>query len=284
MSTAGPEGFRPVHEAHAIEQLTAVVTFDRSLSDAELAQADAIMMAFANNLPSRAEIRGIGFQIGPSGVMPLTGAHVSDSPNGIVRFMTEAGVNLKELRLERSSIFFRTAAYTRWDKVWGEAIQYFEALLPCFGQAMVASYSLVYHDKFVWHGDRSNCKASTLLRSDSPYVAPGVLETSDLWHCHSGRFIESNNGSKRLEVVDLDCVEESENRPSGPQQSRVVRISTNLTDTLIYPESKAAPIYAAAGRNELNNGFIEFHNKLKEVFLSIVNDETSIKVGLKNAD
>lgn len=284
MPPVGRMGFVPVHEAHAIEQLTAVVNFDHALDDSEMLEADKVLARFDAALPGRAEIRGVGFQFGPLGVVPIASTPGNDAPNGIVRNISDPrGAILKELRLERQSILFRTTSYTRWDKVWGEAKEYFGALLPLFGEACVSAYSLAYSDKFIWRGEKVQCRAAGLLRADSPYVAPGIFKAVDLWHCHSGRFIQSESGAKRLEVVDLDCIDEIELGMAGPESIRVVRISTNLTDQLVHPESTAKPLSAKGGISALDSAFVAFHTQLKDVFESIVTDEMAIKVGMKNA-
>lgn len=284
MAPAGRLGFEPVHEAHAIEQLTAVVNFDRPLADAEMLAANQVMAKFDSALPGRSEIRGVGFQFGPLGVMPIATSPGSDAPNGLVRtYIDPRGVALKELRLERQSVLFRTSSYTRWDKVWGEAREYFSELLPVFGEACISAYSLVYTDKFIWRGGGAVGRPAEILRQNSPYVSPGVFDATDLWHCHSGRFIASENGAKRLEVVDLDCIDEMEIITSGPRPVRVVRISTNLTDQLAHPDSTAKQLPAAGGVGDLDQAFITFHKRLKDIFESIVTDEVAIKVGMKNA-
>lgn len=283
MSPAGRESFEPVHEAHAIEQLIAVVHLDRPLSDEAVREANLVMAKFEATLPARAEIRGMGFQVGPLGVMPLAGAGI-DTPNGIVRTVSDPrGIILKELRLERQQILFRTTSYTRWDRVWEEAREYFSQLLLIFGDAQVSAYSLVYTDKFIWRGDKNNCSAKLLLRPQSSYITPGIFESSDLWHCHSGRFVQATNKAKRLEVVDLDCIDEVESIPEGHRIVRAVRISTTLTDQLLHPESTATPLLAAQGVNELDAAFVEFHNILKKIFASIITDEMATKVGIQNA-
>ena len=284
-SATALEGFRPVHEAHAIEQLVVAIQFDRPLIDNDIRQIDILMASFSESLPGRNEIKGVGFQIGPHGMVPIT-QPFSDVPHGIVRTFTDpSGVVTKELRIERQSLVFRTMDYTRWASVWSEAQAYFTQILPRISSACIATYSLTYIDKYVWEGAVDRCRPALLLRSDSPYVAPTIFCASDLWHSHSGHFVADGKVKKRLVVVDIDCLDETDTNGPTAKTSRVVRISTALTAILNQPGFEPSTMLAQNAAKELESDFSSLHNSLKVVFGSIVNEVAANQVGLnKNAN
>ena len=277
-NAAAQVGFRPVHEAHAIEHLLATIHFDRPIDDNGIRTAIELMAQFQAELPGRNEIRGMGFQIGPHGVMPLTYAGAAEVPDGLVRFLMDGrGVLVKELRVDRQSIVFRTQAYTRWDAVWSEVRGYIQTLLPRLGVANLSAYSLAYVDKFIWTGPPVSAKPESLFRSNSPYVASKSLQATDLWHCHTGRFESTSAEVKRLEAVNLDCADEPD---EAGQPQRVVRISTTITDIFNQPGSKPHQVNGEEALPMLDRAFPELHRVLKGVFSQIVSDAVAAQVGL----
>lgn len=80
--------FRPLHDAHAIEQLVATIQFEQSPSDFSIRAGIDAMAEFHEPLPTALEIRGVGFQFGPTGLMPVMQVQ-SNSPDGQVLFITD---------------------------------------------------------------------------------------------------------------------------------------------------------------------------------------------------
>jgi uncharacterized protein (TIGR04255 family) len=280
-SIASQSGFKPVHAAHAIEQLIVAVQFEAQLSDDAIIAVNEVMAQFADDLPVRNDIRGMGFQIGPNGVAPIAHA-INDRPDGVVRSrFNERGVQIKELRIDRQSLVFRTLLYTRWDAVWGETQRYFNKILQKLEGCNIGSYGLTYVDKFIWQGAAAACKPLLLLRDDSPHVAAKCLTAQDLWHCHSGMFTRASNHIKRLEVVDLDCVDElNEQVGFGSPSQRIVRISINVVDILNQLGHDTRVISGTAAIKELSRGFSELHDVQKRVASEIFTEETAVSIGL----
>jgi uncharacterized protein (TIGR04255 family) len=271
---AGNE-FRPLHEAHAIDQVVATIQFAQPQPDEAIQAAIAAMDQF-QELPASHHLRGLGFQIGPAGVLPVSPV-LGGAPDGRSRSITNnSGVTLKELRVDRQTLAYRSQAYTRWDAVWGEALRYFSALLPQLA-SNVQTFTLQYIDKFVWEGDPAACRAAPLFRANSPYLAPRSLDAEDLWHCHSGQFRRASTHAKRLEVVDIDCVDEM---LDGSRSKRVVRISTVLTDFLNQPGFAPTAFNGATAVQEAAQVFPTLHDELKQVFSEIISDEYAARVGL----
>lgn len=276
-TAAGKNGFVPVHDAHAIEQLNATVVFARPLSDAEMRQAVESMSQFEATLPGLGQIRGMGFSIGPQGVNPIM-PNVADAPTGVLRtFTNPKGLVVKELKLERHALTFRTLEYTRWDAVWGEARTYFAGVLPALpSSALLSGYALSYSDKFIWRGDPSGMRVGLLLRLESPYISPSTFKADDLWHCHSGKFVRVDDTLKRLVVVDCDCVDEAD---AGPNV-RVVRIGTTMTELLNQPGYAKVDVPLPEAMSRLDAAFPVLHILLKEVFADVVNDDAAEAVAL----
>jgi uncharacterized protein (TIGR04255 family) len=254
------------------------IHFDRPLDDHDIRIASESTAQLQSELPGRNEIRGVGFQIGPQGVMPLMQGGPTDASNGFVRFLTDSrGVVLKELRIDRQSISFRTQVYTRWSEVWIEARRYIDLLLPRQGDSNLSAYSLAYVDKFIWSGHAETAQSASLFRPSSPYIAPKSLEAEDLWHCHTGRFYKSSAQVKRLEAVNIDCSDEL-NETGQPQ--RIVRISTTITNILNQPSYEQHLVRGDNAMTMLDQDFPALHDALKAVFSEIVSESIAKQVGL----
>jgi uncharacterized protein (TIGR04255 family) len=279
MATANAQArFRPVHEAHAIEHLLVTVHFDRPLDDHDIRIASESIAQLQSELPGRNEIRGVGFQIGPQGVMPLMQGGPTDAADGFVRFLTDSrGVVLKELRMDRQSVTFRTQLYTRWNEVWAEARKYIDRLLPRQGEANLSAYSLAYVDKFIWSGHAETAQPKSLFLPNSPYLVPKSLEAEDLWHCHTGRFYRSSAQVKRLEAVNIDCSDELDE--TGKPQ-RIVRISTTITNILNQAKYEQRLVKGGDAMALLDQDFPALHDALKAVFSEIVSEATAGQIGL----
>lgn len=280
-TTAAQDRFKPLHDAHAIEQLIATIQFEQPISDDAIRAAIAAMAEAQPLLKGSHDIRGVGFQVGPGGVFPMA-ATQSSGPDGHVRFATDdAGVVMRELRLDRQSLVFRTQAYTRWDRVWSEAQGYFSQVLPLLGDATVSAFGLHYIDKFVWQGSGESCRPPSLFKPGSPYITPRSMESQDLWHCHSGQFRAASPETKRLEVVDIDCVDEVVSSGQGlPSPQRVIRVGTVITDRFNQAGYTERKVECKNAMDAANQAFPTLHTELKRVFSEILSDEYAALVGL----
>ena len=201
------------------------------------------------------------------------------SNNGFVmQRMEPDGTVSSELRLEHSTLFFKTTRYSRWDSVWLQAKKYFSALTPIYAEAVkLSSISINCVDKFVWIGNIADCKPNQLLRAQSGYVSSHVYAADDFWHSHTGAFSRADAQTKRLINVNTDYLDEQV--PTGLR--RVVAITTVLTDLLNQPGYEEISV----GR-EVVMGFIDTHMQYlhlldKKILGDVINDNMSERIALK---
>lgn len=268
--------FEPIHAAHAIEQVVFVLQFDTPLSEEVFAQVQASAKQFETeaDLPRLMKRAGISISFSPAG----QSAPVPSQKSGfMLRRMRADGSIEKELRVEPDSIAFMTSLYTRWDAIWMQAKNYFEKLAPIYAaNSRIAGIGLNYVDKFIWAGDKAECRATALLRADSKYLCPQIFEAQDFWHSHTGAFIRADDQTKRLLNVNVDHLEENR----ADEMRRVVSVITVLTDMLNQPDY--APVEVSA---ENIDQFLDKHAKGlhlfgKDVLGNIINDEMSKRIAL----
>lgn len=272
LSTQSKKGsFRPVHAAHAIEQAVLVVNFDRPIDYARLATVNEITNQFRAELPGGGPIQGgFSFMIGGPAVMqmpfnpqqpsPVTGVLLHrNAPDGSVE---------SELRVEQTSMSFRTNVYSRWSAVWELAHRYFSSVMGTYldSGAKLVNVSLNFVDKFVWDGEMKDCDPSLLIKSNSKYVASHILSRNDLWHIHTGAFDRPDNQTKRLTNVNVDCLDEIVD--FTPRRSIV--ITTVLTDMFNQPSFDTTSLSNENGMDFVASHLEALHSCDKEILREIL--------------
>ncbi|MDD5056851.1 MAG: TIGR04255 family protein [Sideroxydans sp.] len=276
-STQNKSGyFEPIHAAHAIEQVVFVLQFDTPLSDEIFAQVQECAKQFEteSDLPRLMKRAGISISFSPAG----QSATVPSQKSGfMLRRMRADGSIEKELRVEPDSIAFMTSLYTRWDAIWVQAKNYFSKLAPIYAaNSKIVGIGLNYVDKFIWTGDKAECSANALLRTDSKYLCPQIFEAQDFWHSHTGAFIRADEQTKRLLNVNVDHLEENR----GDEMRRVVSVITVLTDMLNQPDYIPAEVSTENIDQFLDKHATGLHLFGKEVLGNIINDEMSKRIAL----
>lgn len=268
--------FEPVHAAHAIEQVVFVLKFETSLSEEVFSQVRDIAKQFEvdADMPRRVKLEGLSFSFSPAGQpAPLA----SQLTGFMLRRMRADGSIEKELRIEPSSITFMTSLYTRWNDIWLQAIKYFEALAPIYvPHSNVIGVGLNYIDKFIWVGDKANCKADLLLRTNSEYLSSHIFKADDFWHSHTGVFIRADEKTKRLLNVNVDHLDEI----LSDDTRRVVSIITVVTDLLNQPGYVATEVAPENIVQFLESHAKDLHVFGKKVFGNVINDEMSKRIAL----
>lgn len=264
--------FEPIYAAHAIEQVVFALQFDQPLEDAIFLEARKAAEQFKSELPGQIETQGLTLMLSSAAAtQPVQNAGF------LFRRVAPDGAVESELRIDHSSVIFKTTLYSRWDAVWSQARKYFKTLVPIYAaQARMSGISIHYVDKFAWSGDLTACRPSLLLRAKSKYLCPHVFEAEDLWHSHTGVFIRVDGSTKRLLNVNVDYLDENR---SG-EVRRVVVISTVLTDLLNQPGYEP---YVAEGNDII--GFVDarmqgLHVFGKQVFGDVINDTMSKRIAL----
>lgn len=265
--------FDPIHQAHAIEQVLFVLQFDRPLNDVNFAKVREVSEQFQSELPGRNDVQNIKMVIGPTGPAGST----PPTPVTVFRRVGPDGTVENELRVEPTSLTFRTSLYTRWDAVWTRTRKYFDAIIPMYVEhAKISGVGLNFIDKFVWVGAISECRPSLLLRPESNYLCPHVHTAKDLWHSHTGAFLRIDSKTKRLLNINVDYIDE--NRPNGLR--RVVTITTVLTDFMNQPGYASSEVAAGDASEFFAAHMKQLHKFGKEVFGNIINDEMSKRIAL----
>lgn len=265
------EGFEPIHEAHAIERVAFVVQFDSQFDDTVFDNLKEIAESFKDSLPGKSEIQSASLILNAKGSTAQSG-----KSGGIIRRKVSPDGSLEsELRIERSTLTYLTTLYKGWNSVWNQVCEYFAKLLPHYlSNSQITSVGLNYVDKFAWNGHPNHCDSKLLLKHNSKYLCPHIFETNELWHSHTGVFINFDKDAKRLLNVDVNHFDEQ--RPEG--QKRIISIVTTLTDHL-----NQSDVQSNSGNDVMimvENHMNDMHNFGKTVLDQLLTDQMSKRIDL----
>jgi hypothetical protein len=277
------DGWVPIHDNHAIDVMAASVAFSEPIPDRLLKSVLKASegVAIAVGLKSRHLARGVQFTVGPAGVAPIGSPPVVGYVfNAIMPGSDEVGPSSRiseQLRVEQAQIAYRTWNYVSWS--W--QIERMKALmLPALAAVQDAvSFSamrLEYLDRFRFAGIANEADFTTLIRRNSPLVAPHIFSRSDLWHSYTGAFLPSKDTRKRLQQVHIDVVDDPAEVISGIPQVRWANIMTAREDRI-----RSEGIDDPAQNPDLTlEEFSGYHLELKEMLAEVITDDLAQRIYL----
>jgi uncharacterized protein (TIGR04255 family) len=168
--------FVPVHEAHAIEQVVLSVSFAFNHPPPQdyLVQIINETNQFKKDMPGGGSISPVAMGFMGFGLsVPFLPQHQAVAGVALSRSAPDGSIE-SELRVEHTSVTFRTTRYTRWETIWRQVQIYFDALVGKYMQvgAQISNISQNYVDKFLWQGDTAIYEPAKLLRTEGEFVAP----------------------------------------------------------------------------------------------------------------
>ncbi|MCR6634915.1 hypothetical protein [Devosia sp.] len=121
------------------------------------------------------------------------------SADGISEDRRAAGHFHEMLSIEDDKIIYRTAAFEGWAVARERFVALMVDILSQVKEVMeLRTIRLEVRYRFFWEGARSDWDFSPLLRTNSPYIAPFVYETSEPWHSNSGKWLPRTSTKARL--------------------------------------------------------------------------------------
>jgi uncharacterized protein (TIGR04255 family) len=275
--------WEPIREAHSIESVAAVVAFSAPLNDTMLRKVLRAADANADkmNLPIRETITGVQFNIAPAGPLGAVTPTVDHAPMmGVVFKRTEietvggltTTVAAEEFQLGRPALVYTTVRYDRWQFYKERLAALLTPVLEiALSGANVAYLRLEYRDRFTFSGEPAAAEVSELLRKGCELIAPHVYAQKQLWHSHTGMFLEADGVERRLVQILIDANDITMAKDQAPRRS--VSLITGVQD--FFEEGLEDQQVSA-----LIAQFESLHIKSKELFRDMLTEGAREKVGL----
>ena len=225
----------PINENHAISVMTAFVQFAQPLPE----------LAFRKALKG---LDSAAAELGLNDIKPTSGMQISISPDGspmptpvvLGRMFSrnaedvEDGAAIRvveQLQFEPQRAIYRTWDYISWD--WHRPR--IQALLKSTLTAVdgVVGFGIVgmeYVDRFSSSGDGHGANLEDLLRTDSDLIAPHIFHTNQLFHSHSGSFVNDDPERLQLQNVKIEASDEADCRWVNIVTRQEIRYAASLDE------------------------------------------------------
>ncbi|MFC5737732.1 TIGR04255 family protein [Sinirhodobacter huangdaonensis] len=209
-------GWKPIHEAHAIDRVRILVQFNSPLTDKILTKAAAPAtskfqeLGFEQLHRAESTIQGFMIAIPPGPIAPEI------AQNGWVLKRGSAGVLTEEAGFRDGVFGYLSTEYGRWDNLATRFWDVFEVPLSiALDSTDISSIKLEYWDRFVFDGEPTSADIRDLLATVDPVIPKSAVSGAMLWHSHSGWF-EDHNGSIVLVNRNIDVIDEASS--AGPRR------------------------------------------------------------------
>ena len=110
---------------------------------------------------------------------------------------------IREINLRDNQLVLIADQYTRWARLWSEALQVFELFLPQLdGKVRLSGLVLEYLDQFRSREGVQIFPTEEVLQ-ESGFIARNALSSRDNWHCNHGYFADASNSGcdRRLDNI-----------------------------------------------------------------------------------
>lgn len=272
MTAPSVERFEPVHDAHAIEQVSIVFQFEHDLTTDAFESLRAAVGEMESDFSAPVPIRSLRVSLMGASV-PV--AEVSGFVLQKISSTTRAIEN--ELIVDSSKLTFKVSQYGGWTSTSESALKYLRYVGEFYlAHTRLMGVGLSFLDKFIWHGDTKNAHMKFLFRESSPYITPATYSRDDLWHSHSGAFVHVDNKVRRLVNVNIALGEESR----GSTVRRVVNVLTVLVDHYNQPGYQPLQNDVESVCEMAKTSLGELHRLNKDVLEQVLSDSMCKRIGI----
>ena len=271
----------PIHESHAIDVMAVKVDFAQQLPLLLLRKVLRIAeaKAFEAGLKSRHSV-GMNIPVPIEGPPIVFRGIQGQLFNDLAEPAEGAPVGRKiaeQLQVDQQSITYRTWRYVSWS--W-QIERLRTMILPVMeemsGVVALSAVQLEYLDKFRLDAEPEEGSIKLIIRQGCELVPPHVLEKAGLWHSYTGSFLPSSDGTRQLELVNIDVVDQP--NAETPTQTRWMNILTVRQDTF-SPEALET---GGASGAEVFEVLASMHPQLKRLLGRIITDELSARIFLRS--
>ncbi|MER9741995.1 hypothetical protein [Mesorhizobium sp. M0187] len=272
--------WKPLTPRHAIDTMAMVVTFGEPLSSLVFRRIirELEPTTFSKGLNNRQPMQTVSMNFSPTGpqIKPSVAPGMQFQKLSLVRVNEEMVANkvVEELIFDPTHILYRNMNYSRWENVSGTYWDMCsDALRAIIENVPIITIRLEYLDRFVFEGDLAKATARGLIKEGSSLVAPHIFDLTELWHSHTGKLEKTDGENLRLYQVNVDMVDMANADSSATRSIQII--------------SAVEERYAGSGMeggttNSLRVIFDDLHERVKELFKSIVDAKLLAAVGLKN--
>ncbi|WP_131821030.1 hypothetical protein [Ensifer sp. LCM 4579] len=270
------------HEANAIEAMAINIRFSepvgsllmkKIISELEHSTSRAGLIdkrplqGFQVNLANPGEVKPVA-----SGAMAFQKTSLERDREGQVQ-----SILASQIEAQATHFTYQTWRYSKWTSELATVLEILLSALKIATQSVaLGSIRLEYLDRFYFEGEPSEAVVNNLLRADSGWIAPHVFEAPDLWHSHTGKFVDVAEDRRKLLLVNADFQD-----LTGPDPHLHGRRSLQL---MTAAEERFADqgyeVTSESVESFLSSTLNDLHGKAITVFKEVMNNDFRIQQGL----
>lgn len=256
--------FTPINKINAIDAVSFNILFDRNFSQSELQNLGRLQTEFSNKLPLFNRERTVQVSIDGTNIKESVQA---DAGVTLQRFMPN-GKPAWILQVTANRISVSCFSYSRWNEIWGEAMEYILSasksieLKSCGVQGVV----LQCVDKFSSKSS-DDYDFGDLFNIKSRYVTKNAMDSDKYWHIHQGWF-DSGENSRVLNILNIGTLE---------LESKVY----TTIDHVSHMQFQKKPKAAVELFKSLDKIMLGLHENNKKVIKGLLSKEQLNAIGLK---
>lgn len=278
---------KPIHEAHAIQEVRMAIEFSKPVSAVVSERAVEIYHAdeeLRKILPRK--------QLGPKTTLSIGITDDSESETQVMpkqrgafspfifdRLMPD-GTPAWRVTVAANHIAVGCTEYTRWGAVWKNSRRMLRTFIEAYkDQTTISAFGLMYFDRFIWEGAPDSFRADHLFRRNSIQLPGRVFSLEDLWHVHEGSFESFNNPSdhKRLTILNVDIVDETK---PGESPARITKIVTTIRNTLSEPLDLTNDLFVDGNKGLCDRHMDALHDASKQSLGDLLLEDVSERISL----
>lgn len=260
--------FEPLHEHHAIEQVTFTLEFTPGITWSEHQELRGAHPRWADIVP--------GVQENTGSMVALVGAAPSEPPPPppleFQRF-NPAGTLDWRLLLIGPKVAAQCRSYKHWQQVWDTVRTLFVEAGDLLKQPdrQITSMALEYSNAFLHRGTAGDADAGSVLKADCPHLPRTALHHGPSWHAYAGWFTHDGipAGQRLLRRMHIDAGVRVEGE-AVLKLTNFVRLDSRVP----FPASKADL------SDRLDHGFDLLHSRAKAILTEYLTEQMVQRIQL----
>lgn len=275
-------GFEPCNDAHAIVACSVSVGFAGLLPDSAWPELRKVVLTLAKkfDLGVPQPFYGLSVTFNPAAVNVALNAPQAGASEAVGLTFSRLGPDdaiEERVVISKDAIHFLNGAYVRWGPFVSRISSMISMIYPVLIEHLPFAYiKTEYWDRF----DRSEgvfaSDVTRVVNKEATFIASGVVDPTEPFHSHCGRFERISETVRRLKQVRVDVTETAEEL--GIQQA--VSIYTMMQDVINargYEPTEAQQITVDQVLGMIQGQ----HVALKRLIDSVITRETADRLGLK---
>jgi uncharacterized protein (TIGR04255 family) len=256
--------FQPLNDDHAIQSVKFAVFFTTGFGSQLIGAVESAHDQWRDGLPA----------MSAADINVESGGRSVRGPGVMFAFVQPDASPNWSMHVAGNKIEIECFLYSRWDRVWKTAFDYFTKVMTVFltQKVDVRPQGVELTVKDVFLTDRSYTLGG-LFKRRTNRLPEFMFECGDVWHCNTGWFEGATEFSTHLNNLNCDAI------PSGA----AIAINVSHFQRIGIEDSGDLIRLAASKYKTIEDEMTKLHDNNKNLLTDILNREIAVRIGLVRA-